>query len=94
MEKEEIIFIFTQQKACDICKENLEEYDGLTPDCGNCSEKEFLRMTRQEAIERMAKAICKRMMNVNCTECNYCQLFLNFTSYAEAALNALLSKEK
>lgn len=58
-DKEERIFIFTQQKACDICKKNLEEYDGLTPDCGNCSGKEFPSITRQEAIEAIKKSLKK-----------------------------------
>ena len=95
-DKEERIFIFTQQKACDICKKNLEEYDGLTPDCGNCSEKDFPSMTRPEAIEKGAKAICRQRASCakGCTKCSACELWRNFVTHAEAVINDLLGVEQ
>ena len=58
-------------------------------------------MTRQEAIERMAKAICSKWGISSCKSCAYkgdgsmCQDFIDEKkSLAEAALNALLEVEK
>ena len=58
------------------------------------------QMTRQEAIERMAKGLCSENLSHSCEDCmrngtNDC--FINekedfYKSLAEAALNALLDK--
>lgn len=53
--KEERIYICSKEKVCQICKDNCAEFDGIVP-CGNCGYKDFPSMTRQEAIEVMAKA--------------------------------------
>lgn len=45
----------------------------------------------QEAIEKMAKAICVKK---HCKDvCNKCEVWLHFKDCSEAALNALLGKE-
>ena len=53
-------------------------------------------MTRQEAINRMAKAICASNMAPNCLwECETCDRWKGSDKEAaEAALNALLENKK
>lgn len=54
----------------------------------NCAVKEYIGISRQEAIEKMAKAICAKK---HCKDvCNNCEVWLHFKDCAEAALNALL----
>lgn len=67
---------------------------------GSFGKNEVHTMTRQEAIERMAKAMCHRFAE-GCEECKSCGLsckdYLETEGYmsdAEAALNALLEVEK
>lgn len=63
----------------------------------NIETEKYRVMTRQEAIERMAKAICMKEM-FGCERCDYgknkekCEAWVAFTymNNAEAALNALL----
>lgn len=65
----------------------------LDYDCDDCKAG----MTRQEAINRMAKAICKET-NYQCSVCDFgdnkekCEawIYLQYKKSAEAALNALL----
>ena len=54
------------------------------------------QMTRQEAIERMAKAICKISCACKYYSCGNCTEFLEHyqPEIAEAALNALLEVQK
>ena len=54
------------------------------------------QMTRQEAIERMAKAICASNMEPDCLwECETCDRWRGSDKEAaEAALNALLEEQK
>lgn len=61
-------------------------------DCKNCKKAKYRGMTRQEAINRMAKAIClERHACISKGEmCGLCELWRNFSTHAEAALNALL----
>lgn len=67
----------------------------------NASGKELTGISRQEAIERMAKAICMKEM-FGCERCDYgknkekCEAWVAFTymNNAEAALNALLEVKK
>ena len=61
-EKEEktndIIYVFSQQLICKDCKDWYEHIDPLDkPDCDNCEDiADLPHISRQEAIERMAKA--------------------------------------
>ena len=80
----------------------IKEYDlvcDLT-DCECCEEKDWCSekdgMTRQEAIERMAKAICASNMAPDCLwECETCDRWKGSDKKAaEAALNALLDEQK
>ena len=55
--------------------------------CKNCKHAEYKGITREQAIEKMAKAIYEAM----CPNCS--QMFVGWSAYkkiAEAALNALL----
>lgn len=55
--------------------------------CKNCNKAEYVGITREQAIEKMAKAIYKAMCP------NFSQMFAGWRAYtkiAEAALNALL----
>ena len=73
-----------------------ELFEGkIAPHCANA-------FTRQEAIERMAKALCITY-GEDCETCRFngnekgCKRYLEFRNYiamAEAALNALLEVEK
>lgn len=65
----------------------------------HCEKKELIGLSRQEAIERMAKAMCRK--DEGLASCNECQrpksckhlIWQDFWGVAaEAALNALLSK--
>lgn len=53
-------------------------------------------MTRSEAVERMAKAICKISCNCKYYVCGNCTEYLEHytTDIAEAALDALLGEKK
>ncbi len=65
-------------------------------DCKNCKQAKYRGMTRQEAIERMAKAMCQSLNH--CGPCRYkndkekCEAAIDFHwgFAAKAALNALL----
>ena len=51
-------------------------------------DKPTFSYTRQEAIDRMAKAMCQRDNEGNT------DAYKNYTEYAKAAINALLEVEK
>lgn len=78
----------------------IKEYDlvcDLT-DCKHCEEKDWCSekdgMTRQEAIEKMAKEICWYSDANGCRpECGGCEGWKEHTNQAEAALNSLLEAE-
>lgn len=66
--------------------------------CKNCKEGRYQGLTREKAIEKIAKAIC-RTYGEDCETCRFngnekgCKRYLEFRNYiamAEAALNALL----
>lgn len=66
--------------------------------CKNCTEAEYGGVTREQAIEKMAKAIC-RTDGEDCETCGFngnekgCKQYLeigNYITLAKAALNALL----
>ena len=65
-------------------------FDGkIAPHCANV-------MTRQEAIKRIAKAICKISCACKYYSCGNCTEFLEHYTpdLAEAALNSLLEEQK
>lgn len=76
-EKEERVFVATLKT------EDIDEYCVYGRDC----------ITRQEAVERMAKAICLCDDDGDCKgKCNpKCDTWKYSIPHAEAALNALLS---
>lgn len=74
-------------KGLSLCKHNGEEEPVSEKDCNNCLEG----MTRQEAIEIMAKGMDRRLTEkIKNNEKGE----ISFQFYAEAALNALLGVEK
>ena len=75
-------------KRQSLCKHNGNMEPVTAKDCRNCEEG----MTRQEAIESMAKAICKIYCACKYDACGNCTEFLEHYTpdLAEAALNALL----
>lgn len=79
-------------KGLSLCKHNGEEEPVSEKDCNNCLEG----MTRQEAIEKMAKAICLFKDDCHCEgKClNECFVWEYDIPLAEAALNAFLGVEK
>ena len=94
-EKEERIYLFTDKIICENCKDWYEHIDTLdSPDCMECAPADFPYITRSEAIEKMAKAIClERHACISKGEmCGLCELWRNFSTHAEAALNALLGE--
>lgn len=93
-DKEERIYICSKEKVCQICKNNCAEFDGIVP-CGNCGYEDFPCMTRQDAIEVMAKAICKSDGICTSHDCENCTEWSgNDILVAEIALNALLEGGK
>ena len=64
--------------------------------CKNCKEGRYQGFTREQAIERMAKAICASNMAPDCLwECETCDRWKGSDKEAaEAALNALLEEQK
>lgn len=68
-------------------------------DCKNCKRAEYDGMSRTEAIEKMAKAVCMRAM-YGCHRCVFgkdkekCEEWIAFNHIrdAEAALDALVDK--
>lgn len=67
-----------------------------TDDEGSAKLDHFKIYSRQEAIERMAKAICRSGENECIGDCASCDLWKvgPEKDYAEAALNALLEADK
>ncbi len=63
---------------------------------GSFASNEVYTMTRSEAIERIAKAICASNMAPDCLwECETCDRWKgNDKEAAKAALNALLEEQK
>lgn len=92
-EKEERIYLFTDKFICENCKDWYEHIDPLdSPDCTECAPADFPYITRTEAINRMAKAICAKK---HCSDvCNGCEVWMNFKDCAESALNAILEVDK
>lgn len=94
-EKEEktkdIIYVFSQQLICKDCKDWYEHIDPLDkPDCDNCEDiADLPHISRQEAIERMAKAFFKSWYGEG-FEQEDTDLKIRYRESAEAALNALL----
>ena len=65
-------------------------------DCAKCKDPVLSGISRQEAIERIAKAICASNMEPDCLwECETCDRWKGSDKKAaEAALNALLENNK
>lgn len=67
-------------------------------DCKKCKSPVLAGLTRPEAVERMAKALCKKAKNTeDCQLCSICWEegcnLCDFDAFAETALDALLGKE-
>ena len=97
-DKEERITIHQVLYPCKKCSINCNKNDWK-----NCDfyQNYISGMTRQEAIERMAKAICKQT-NYQCSVCEVennkekCEewIVFQYKTQAEAALNSLLEDKK
>jgi len=68
-------------------------------DCAKCKSPVFAGITRAEAVEKMAKAMCIFVIKDGCHSCSLkkgsgeCEAYLDFhKKKAEAALNVLLGK--
>ena len=64
----------------------------------HCEKKELIGLSRQEAIERMAKAICASWLKGGCKACKHkeksCKEYVKKNMrIAEAALDALLEEK-
>ena len=92
-DKEERITIHKVLYPCKKCSINCNKNDWK--DC-DFYQNYISGMTRQEAIERMAKAICASNMAPDCLwECETCDRWKGSDKEAaEAALNALLEDKK
>ena len=92
-DKEERITIHQVLYPCKKCSINCNKNDWK-----NCDfyQNYISGMTRQEAIERIAKAICKISCACKYYSCGNCTEFLEHYTpdLAEAALNALLEDNK
>ena len=85
-EKEERIYLFTDKLICENCKDWYEHIDPLdSPDCTECAPADFPYITRQDAINRMAKAI-KSVPKASGEAVHS----TDYAKWAEAALNSLL----
>ena len=92
-DKEERITIHQVLYPCKKCSINCNKNDWK--DC-DFYQNYISGITRQEAIERMAKAICASNMAPDCLwECETCDRWKGSDKEAaEAALNALLEEQK
>ena len=92
-DKEERIVIIQWNIKHDICPAPTEYQCGTSKSCDDCK----VGMSRQEAIERMAKSLFK-VDNVLALDIKWSQLKkskqLVYKEFAEAALNALLEDNK
>ena len=92
-DKEERILITQWNINYDICPAPTEYQCGTSKSCDDCK----VGMSRQEAIERMAKSLFK-VDNVLALDIKWSQLKkskqLVYKEFAEAALNALLEDKK
>lgn len=98
-DKEERITIHQVLYPCKKCSINCNKNDLKYCDF---YQNYISGMTRKEAIERMAKALC-RTYGEDCETCRFngnekgCKRYLEFRNYiamAEAALNSLLEDKK
>lgn len=83
--EERILIIKLKQKPCDAC-------NVIRGCAGSCilESKWYSSITRQEAIERMAKAICLTYSIGDECDCRDCDMWKYHEQHAEVALNALL----
>ena len=115
-DKEERILITKCSGWCHALRVSCDPFDGddgmycdksgkwvriTEKDCAKCKDPVLYGISRQEAIERMAKAICKQT-NYQCSVCEVgnnkekCEewIVFQYKTQAEAALNALLEDNK
>ena len=77
------------------CNKNIA-WKPITKDaCKNCKEGRYQGFTREQAIDKIMRALCAQVYGHNCEKCEYktreCkQHRMDYRTYAEAALNALL----
>lgn len=67
-------------------------------DCNTCKSPVLAGITRDEAVEKMATALCQKAKNTeNCQLCSICWEEgcnrCDFSDFAEVALDALLCKD-
>lgn len=89
--------LFALNEVGDYCSAN--GWKKITNDrCKNCTKAEYVGITREHFIYKMAKALCKTDGD-DCETCGFngnekgCKAYLeigNYITQAEAALNALL----
>lgn len=97
-QKKDRIYVFTDKFVCENCKDWYEHIDPLdSPDCTECAPADFPYITRQEAIEKIAKGIHyyewswnKKQLPIWKDLNEYIQN--DYKRQAEFALNALLGE--
>lgn len=84
------------------CMKNFVPWKPITKDtCKNCKHAEYQGYTREQTIEKMAKAMCRKSNGGTCDGCSVFEepdkerckeiyMHPEFVDGAEAALNALL----
>ena len=98
-QNKDIIYVFSQEFICNNCKDWYEHIDPLDkPNCDNCEDIDYLpHISRQEAINRMAKALVEYEKTNNPNACEWSDLKERakdtYRERAESALNALLENE-
>lgn len=112
-DKEKRILVLEVNSDCKALKfdcDPFDEQDGMfcdksgryvritEKDCKKCKSPVFTGITRADAVERMAKALCH--LSKKTEDCNLCSIcweegcnLCDFDAFAEAALDALLGKE-
>ena len=110
-DKEERILITKCSSHCHALRVSCDPFDGddgmycdksgkwvriTEKECAKCKDPVLYGIRRQEAIERMAKAICASNMAPDCLwECETCDRWKGSDKKAaEAALNSLLEDKK
>lgn len=88
------------------CIKNPVAWKPITKDaCKNCKHAGYKGITREQAIEKMAKAMCRKSNGGTCDGCSVFEepdkerckeiyMHPEFVDGAEAALNALLEEKK
>lgn len=88
-----MIFAFTKKQLCQSCKQECNEFDGLTPDCSVCPYLKLPHTSKKKVLEIMARAICAIAENgeiCHCSATPECEGWKNHMPQAELALIALV----